>query len=128
MRHIQSTAKHLRKYIRLSVGVNQMGRISGDFYAWNESNAKAITEESGVYGLFESKTEESLIYIGSTSNLRERFTHYWQTGFSEDPCKKTTKWYKREITDSYKGRERELLEQYAKEHDSNLPKCNEKGA
>ncbi|MCW3985074.1 MAG: hypothetical protein NWE91_01500 [Candidatus Bathyarchaeota archaeon] len=103
-----------------------MGKINGDFYEWKESNAKKIPEKSGVYGLFESKTEESLIYIGSTSNLRERFTHYWETEFSEDPCKKTTKWYKREITNSYKEREKELLEQYKKEHDGKLPKCNEK--
>jgi len=103
-----------------------MGEINGDFYEWKESNAKKIPEKSGVYGFFKNKTEESLIYIGRTSNLRERFTHYWETKFSEDPCKKATKWYKREITNSYKEREKELLEQYTKEHDGKLPKCNEK--
>jgi hypothetical protein len=106
-----------------------MGKIDGnDFYEWKETNAKNIPEASGVYGLFESQTENSLIYIGSSSNLRERFTHYWETNFSEDPCKQTTKWYKREITNDYEKREKELLEQYKEEHDEKLPKCNEKVA
>lgn len=103
-----------------------MGKISGDFYEWKESNVKKIAEKSGVYGLFESMKEESLIYIGSSSNLRERFIHYWETNFSEDPCKRTTKYYKREFTGSYEQREKELLEQYKSEHDGKLPKCNEK--
>ena len=105
-----------------------MGKINGNFYAWSEKNANNIPEESGVYGLFKEKTEESLIYIGSTENLRKRFIHYWQTKFSEDPCKKATKWYKREITSSYKEREKKLLEQYAKEHNGKLPECNQKVA
>ena len=103
-----------------------MGKIDGDFYPWNEENAKNIPAKSGAYGLYESRTENGLIYIGSTSNLRERFTHYWDTNFSEDPCKRSTRFYKREITNAYETRERELLEQYRREHDGRLPRCNER--
>lgn len=103
-----------------------MGTLAGDFYEWKESNAKGIAEKAGVYGLYETMSEDGLIYIGSSSNLRERFTHYWNTNFSEDPCKQTTKYYKREFTDSYEEKEKELLEQYKDEHDGKLPKCNEK--
>ena len=85
-----------------------MGKIDGRFYAWNEFNVKNSPEASGVYGLFESKSEDSLIYIGSTSNIRERLMGYWSTNFSDDPCKRTTKYYKREITSDYKNREKEL--------------------
>lgn len=103
-----------------------MGRLSGDFYAWSENNAKGIAESSGVYGLYETTNEEGLIYIGSSSNLRERFTHYWDTNFPEDPCKRSTRHYKREFTSSYEARERELLEQYQREHNGRLPRCNER--
>lgn len=102
-----------------------MGKIDGDFYGWTESNAKNAPKASGVYGLFESKSEDRLIYIGSTSNIRERFTGYWSTNFSDDPCKRTAKFYKREITNDYKNREKTLLEQYTKEHNGKLPKCNQ---
>ena len=102
-----------------------MGRISGDFYGWNEGNAKGIAERSAVYGLYERMSEASLIYIGSSSNLRERFTHYWDTNFSEDPCKRSTRFYKREFTSSYEARERELLEQCRRER-HRLPRCNER--
>lgn len=103
-----------------------LGKINSNFYEWKKSNTQNIAEKPGVYGLFENMKEEGLIYIGSSSDLRERFMHYWQTSFSDDPCKRSTKHYKREFTDSYEQRERELLEQYKSEHNGNLPKCNEK--
>lgn len=103
-----------------------MGKIDSGFYDWKESNAKNIPAKSGVYGFFEKQTEDSLIYIGCSSNLRERFTGYWETDFADDPCKRTTKYYKREITANFKAREKELLEQYKDEHDGKLPRCNEK--
>ena len=103
-----------------------MGRIDGDFYEWNENNAKNVPAQPGVYGLYERRSEEGLIYIGSSSNLRERFTHYWNTGFAEDPCKRSTRYYKRELTSNYEAREKELLEQYRREHNGRLPRCNER--
>ena len=99
-----------------------MGKISGKFYSWNEGNAKGIAAKSGVYGLYNNA--RVLIYIGSSSNLRERFTHYWNTNFDEDQCKKATKMYKREFTENYQARERELLQQHQREH-GKLPDCND---
>jgi excinuclease UvrABC nuclease subunit len=97
--------------------------IAGDLYDWKEENAKNIPEKPGVYALFDA--EKNLIYIGSSSNLRERFTGYWNTNFEEDTCKRATKYYKRELTESYESREKELLEEYKKFHNGKLPKCNE---
>jgi len=100
-----------------------MGEISGEYYEWNEENTRRIQEAPGVYGLYDEN--HILIYIGSSSNLRERFRHYWTTNFEGDPCKRATKSYKREFTANYEARERALLDQYRKEH-GKLPKCNEK--
>jgi len=102
-----------------------VGEIDGDFYGWTESNAKNSPEASGVYGLFESQSEGRLIYIGCASNIRERLTGYWSTNFSDDPCKRTTKFYKREVTGDYKNREKALLKQYKQEHNGKLPRCNQ---
>ena len=99
-----------------------MGEISGDFYTWKEENAKTIAEKSGVYAFYDD--EKVLIYIGSSSNLRVRFTKYWTTNFEEDPCNRATEVYKREFTSDYKAREKELLDQYYSENDK-LPECNE---
>jgi excinuclease UvrABC nuclease subunit len=103
-----------------------MGKIDSSSYQWREANAKNIPKKAGVYELFEKHTEDSLIYIGCSPNLRERFTVYWETNFADDPCKTTTKWYKREVIANYKDREKELLEQYKDEHDGKLPRCNDK--
>ena len=100
-----------------------MGEISGIYYNWSEDNTKKIAEKSGVYAFYDEN--KILIYIGSSSNLRERFRHYWTTEFEEDPCKRATDVYKREFTSNYEEREKELLLQYQKEH-GDLPKCNEK--
>jgi excinuclease UvrABC nuclease subunit len=100
-----------------------MGEISGKYYAWSEDDTKKIAEEPGVYAFYDE--DGVLIYIGSTSNLRERFRYYWTTNFEEDPCKRDTRKYKREFTSNYEAREKELLEQYEREH-GRLPRCNEK--
>ena len=97
------------------------------FYKWNEENVKKVPRKAGVYCLYETTNEMkvSLIYIGSSSNLRERFAQYWNTKFSEDQCKRPTKYFKRDLTSSYRPREKELLEQYKREHNGKLPRCNE---
>ena len=100
-----------------------MGEIAGDYYAWNEDNTKKIAEKPGVYALYDENYV--LIYIGSSSNLRERFRQYWTTRFGEDVCKRATRTYKREFTTNYEAREKELLEQYEREH-RRLPSCNER--
>nr|MDO8098902.1 GIY-YIG nuclease family protein [Candidatus Njordarchaeota archaeon] len=96
--------------------------IGGDFYEWNENNAKGIAERAGAYALYDAAKD--LIYIGSSSNLRERFTGYWTTGFEGDKCKQATRCYKREFTESYESGEKELLEEYRRTY-GRLPRCNE---
>lgn len=82
----------------------------------------AIPEKAGVYALFDEN--RNLIYIGETTNLGERFQEYQRTDFSEDPCKKATKSYKREYTELHKNREKVLLDEH-KRINGKLPKCNE---
>lgn len=103
--------------------VSAVGELQGNYYAWSEDNTKKIAEKPGVYALYDESY--NLIYIGSSSNLRERFRHYWTSGFAEDSCKKATRTYKREFTTKYEAREKELLEQYKKERGM-LPVCNER--
>ena len=69
--------------------------ISGDMYKWGEK-AKNVPELTGVYAFYNE--DKVLIYIGESSNLKERFTHYLDTNFSQNPCKRATKHYKREFT------------------------------
>ena len=97
------------------------------FYKWNEENVRKVPQEAGVYCLYETTDDMklSLIYIGSSSNLREKFAEYWNTKFSEDQCKRSTKYFRRELTGSYEPREKELLEQYRHKHNGKLPRCNE---
>lgn len=94
--------------------------ISGKLYYWGDK-AKLVPEEPGVYTFY--KEDEDLIYIGESSNLRETFAQYLQTNFSEDPCKRETKFYKREFSPNQHDRLMELLEEYQKMHDK-LPDCN----
>lgn len=100
-----------------------MGEISGSYYDWTEENTKNVPARAGVYAFYDANG--TLIYIGSSSDIRERFRHYWSTDFEEDPCKRDTKKYKREFTEDYEEKEKELLEQYEHEH-GKLPKCNKK--
>jgi uncharacterized protein (UPF0212 family) len=94
--------------------------VSGRMYYWGDK-AKFVTEEPGVYAFYDKN--QNLIYVGKSANLREDFTHYLETDFSEDPCKRETAYYKREITSDQENRVSRLLEEYRQEH-GELPKCN----
>lgn len=97
--------------------------IQGKLYAWDENSVNAIPDKAGVYAFFDER--ENLIYIGEATSLRERFQGYWRTNFSEDPCKRATKSYKRELAERHEDREKELLEEYKRNNDGKLPKCND---
>ncbi len=94
--------------------------ISGEMYAWGD-RAKSVPEGSGVYAFY--NRAKVLIYIGESTNLREKFTHYLETNFSNDPRKRETKYYKRELTSKQEDRMKELLNEYRQKH-GKFPKCN----
>lgn len=94
--------------------------ISGKKYIWEE-RARYVPEEPGVYTLYDK--DEVLIYIGKSANLRETFTHYLKTSFSDNLCKREAKFYLREITPKSDERLNELLGEFRQQHGV-LPKCN----
>ena len=94
--------------------------ISGKLFVWGE-RAKRIPEEAGVYALYNE--DRVLIYIGESANLREAFTRYLETKFSDDPRKNETRYYKREFTPNREERTKELLNEYRQKH-GELPKLN----
>lgn len=98
--------------------------IGGKLYSWNEENVNRAPASSGVYAFYDEHRE--LIYIGRSTNIRERFQGYWNSNFEEDPCKRATRSYRREVTDNHETREAELLDEYRRTH-GRLPRCNERG-
>jgi uncharacterized protein (UPF0212 family) len=94
--------------------------VSGETYAWGDK-AKHVPEGSGVYALYDEA--KFLIYIGESTSLREKFAHYLETNFSDDPRKRETRYYKREFTSKQEERLKELLDEYMQKH-GELPKCN----
>jgi len=94
--------------------------ISGKMYVWGE-RAKYVPEEAGVYTLYNE--DRGLIYVGGSNNLREIFTHYLETNFSDDPRKCETRYYGRESAPNWEERVKELLDEYSQEH-GELPKLN----
>ena len=94
--------------------------ISGSFYFWGEK-ARNVPSKAAVYELYDENYR--LIFVGESSNLKEKFAEYSETHFSKDPCKVATKYYKREFTSNTKERKKEILEEYKKKY-GKLPKCN----
>ena len=97
-----------------------------DKYEWSEDNAtKNAKEKPAVYELYE---KNGLIYIGSTGDLRERFTKYWNSKFNDDSCKQSTTSYKREYVSTKEDAEKKesaYLKAY-KDKFGKLPRCNDK--
>ncbi len=94
--------------------------FSGKLYVWEEG-AKYAPEESGVYGFYDK--DKALIYVGGGTNLRETFTRYLETDFSDDPRKRETRYYRRELVHNWEERVKDLLNEYGQKH-AELPKLN----
>ncbi|MCW3984885.1 MAG: hypothetical protein NWE91_00495 [Candidatus Bathyarchaeota archaeon] len=94
--------------------------LSGKMYFWGDK-AKYVPEEPGVYALYDK--DQTLIYVGKSTNLREEFTKYLEANFSGEPCKRETKYYKRDVTPRQEDEAKELLHEYRQKH-GEFPKCN----
>jgi hypothetical protein len=94
--------------------------VQGNLYMWGE-RAKGVPTESGVYAFYDKN--RVLIYIGGSENLRETFTNYLQTDFSDDPRKQETTYYRRMSTEDWEETVKCLLEEY-KQDSGDIPKLN----
>jgi hypothetical protein len=94
--------------------------IQGKLYMWGK-RAKGVPEESGVYAFYDKN--RMLIYIGGGSNLRETFSCYLETNFSDDPRKRETVYYRRESSINWEETVKNLLDEY-KQGCGDVPKLN----
>ena len=94
--------------------------IQGQLYLWGE-RAKGVPEETGVYALYDKN--RIMIYVGGSSNLRETFSRYVETNFSDDPRKRETIYYRRMSTIDWEETVKNLLEEYRIEC-GDIPKLN----
>ena len=95
--------------------------INGDRYVWGD-RARYVTAEPGVYELINS--DGKTIFIGAAKSLKDRFSGYVTTSFDVKKGKKATKYYRRETTPNFEERRAELLEEYKKENNGDIPRCN----
>ncbi|UCC58874.1 MAG: GIY-YIG nuclease family protein [Candidatus Bathyarchaeum sp.] len=94
--------------------------IEGKLYLWGE-RAKYVPEEMGVYALYDKN--RILIYIGGSSNLRETFSRYQETNFSDDPRKREAVYYRRMSTSNWEETVKKLLDEYNHDY-GDIPKLN----
>ena len=94
--------------------------IEGKLYLWGE-RAKYVPEEMGIYAFYNKN--RILIYIGGSSNLRETFTRYQETNFSDNPRKRDVVYYRRMSVTNWEERVKKLLNEYNQEC-GDIPKLN----
>jgi hypothetical protein len=94
--------------------------IQGKLYLWGE-RAKGVPEEIGVYAFYDKN--RVMIYLGGSSNLRQTFTRYIETNFSDDPRKRETIYYRRMRTPNWEETVKNLLNEYKKDCGA-IPKLN----
>ncbi len=84
-------------------------------------SAQFVKAKPGVYVLYDKNLDA--IYIGESENLQKEFTKYVDTNFENDACKQKTHTYQRTFVENPKERQRQLLEEFKKEH-GKVPCCN----
>jgi hypothetical protein len=89
------------------------------WYALNLPDLELVPETSGVYWL---GVDNSIIYIGSSTNLLDRLLGHYHTN---DQCLSKATQFAIEPCSNYVDRERELLNGYLKAN-GRLPDCNER--
>lgn len=100
--------------------------IQGDKYPKTNDNLGNAPAKHGVYQLYE---DSAIIYIGRAAGIgvtiRSRLSDH--AAGRDGPCTKAYTHYKREVTESAKSREYELLEEFQRNY-GRLPACNERSA
>ncbi len=94
--------------------------IQGKLYLWGK-RAKGVPEETGVYAFYDKN--RVILYLGGSSNLRETFTRYLETNFSDDPRKRETVYYRKMSTMNWDETVKNLLDEYKKDC-GDIPKLN----
>ncbi len=94
--------------------------IQGKLYLWGK-RAKGVPAEIGVFALYDKNRK--MIYIGGSSNLRDTFSSFIETNFSDDPRKRETVYYRRMSTENWEETVKNLLEEYKVEY-GDVPKLN----
>ncbi len=98
--------------------------IRGDKFEFTDKNVNSSPEKHGVYALYQS---EVLIYYGRDSGdgatIRNRLQSHLRG--DEGSCTQGASHYECEPTEGPIAREKELLEEYRKQH-GRLPRCNER--
>ena len=94
--------------------------IQGKLYLWGE-RAKGVPEETGVYAFYDKNRE--MIYVGGSPNLRQTFSSYLKTNFSDDPRKRQTVYYRRMNTLNWEETVKSLLDEYMSDSGA-TPKLN----
>lgn len=93
--------------------------ISGIKYGFTSSNVQNAPDRQGVYGLYLGDT----IYYGRGTSIRDRLrSHHSGT---EGRCTQSANLFNWEETSRPMSREKELLEEYERQH-GRLPQCNER--
>ena len=100
--------------------------ISGDSYPFTQDNVNKAPAQHGVYQLEEGS---EITYIGRASGdgvtIRSRLQSHYRG--DEGPCTKAATHYQREVTNRPIAREKELLDEYVRQH-GRLPACNDRAA
>lgn len=100
--------------------------ISGNSYAFTKENVDKAPAKHGVYQLEQGG---NVTYVGRAAGdsvtIRSRLQSH-QRG-DEGPCTKAAARYKREVTDRPVAREKELLEEFRRQH-GRFPRCNDRAA
>jgi excinuclease UvrABC nuclease subunit len=94
--------------------------LEGKVNVWTQS-AQFVKSKPGVYVLYDKNLDP--IYIGESENLQKTFERYVNDDFEKNSCKQKTRTYQREFVENPKEKQREILENYKKEH-GGIPCCN----
>lgn len=95
--------------------------ISGNWYKFDQHSVDNSPDVPGVYALFDGA---ELINIGEAEkSIRSRLQSHLRG--DDGPCTQGATTYQREECANPKARERMLLEEFARAHAGELPRCNE---
>lgn len=100
--------------------------IQGEFLEFNEGNVALAHGDCGVYALYEKADADMPIYIGRASGtgvtVRSKLRAH--LGGHAGACTAQAAWFKQEPDPYPVARERELLDEYQRANNGQLPPCN----
>jgi hypothetical protein len=90
-------------------------------FDWSQESISKVQARKGIYEFYDSL--EMVIFVGASQNVLETLQHYYDTGFSDNPCLRDATNFRVEYVDNPEWSLKEHIHVHKSTSGGTMPEC-----